>query len=569
MTIYDLSYDPRDPFYDIPGLPGAQWGIQIFTTRNLYGLDPTRVTITPEGEGFHLVCDGLSWGGQQQHAEGYVEAHLACQQGAWNWQISARHAEPLKVVKLMLRGLPEQALAQGWWQPTSAANDPRSGLIRTDFGAGHINEANEVWKTNRVRPLRWRYPWPEWLTPWACAGEADGASFACVSVHDPEIRAKRLYVHQPPYTHEQPIVELIFEEDAARWGSSIETPALRLRVCTTFAEVEADFEDHLAFLEGAYDLRPWETRPDVPDWMRNIRLVLNLHGQHWTGYVFNTFDRMAEAVRLVAQHIPGEQVLAYIPGWEGRYYYAYPHYRPSPDLGGDAAFRRLLAVARDLGVKVMPMFGMHGANIQVYPDWERSAFYSRTRSYVKLVNCPDWDTDRAGEEDQVFLNPGEPTYRQHLLEQVSAVVRDYDVPGVFLDTSACWFNDPNFNLYEGYRLLVSELHRRHPGLLIAGEGWWDGLLAVLPVNQSWLGVNRKYRFPQLLTRYARALGHLAEGAPWPVSTGVHERGFTYTPMPDPTPGHIRALGIVDDTLDTHREDIIQACRTAAACSHDG
>ena len=567
MTVYDLSYDPRDPFFDIPGLPGAQWGLQVFTTRNLYGLDPDRVQITVEGGDVHLLCDGLSWGGQQHRAEGRVEAHLSCQDGAWSWRISARHAEPLKVVKLMLRGLPEEALSQGWWQPTSAVGDPQA--LRTDFGAEHINAANEVCRTSRLKPLRWRYPWPEWLTPWACAGEVDSSTFVCVSVRDPEVRAKRLYVHQPPYNDGQPVVELIFEEDAARWRGAIETPALRLCVCKTFTDVEADFEKHLAFLEAAYGLLPWETRPDVPDWMRNIRLVLNLHGQHWTGYVFNTFDRMAEAVRLVAQHIPGDQVLAYIPGWEGRYYYAYPNYRPGPDLGGEAAFRRLLATARELGVKVMPMFGMHGTNVQVYPDWERSAFRSRTNSYVKLVNCPDWDTDRTGEEDQVFLNPGEPTFRNHLLEQVSAVVRDYDVPGVFLDTSACWFNDPRFNLFEGYRLLVDELHRRHPDLLIAGEGWWDGLLGVLPVNQSWLGVNRQYRLPQLMTRYARALGHLAEGAPGPASTGVHERGFTYSPMPAPTPGHIRALGIVDDTLEKYREELIASCHNAAEARHDG
>lgn len=569
MTIYDLSYDPCDPFYDIPGLPGAQWGIQVFTTRNLYGLNPAHVMITPEGDGFHLECNGLSWGGQQHHTEGYVEAHLSREGDAWNWRISARHNEPVKVIKLMLRGLPMAALSQGWWQPTSDTTTPESPPDKADFGARHINEANEVWKTSPLRPLRWRYPWPEWLTPWACAGEADSAAFVCVSFRDPEVRAKRLYVHQPPYNNRQPVVELIFEEDAARWDHQIETPAMRLRVCTTFTEVEADFEDHLAFLENAYGLQPWETRPDVPDWMRNIRMVLNLHGQHWTGYVFNTYDRMIQALQLVAEHIPGEQVLAYIPGWEGRYYYAYPNYQPGPDLGGPAGFARLMAVARELGVRVMPMFGMHGANIQVYPDWARSVFRSRTDSYVKLVNCPDWDTDRAGEEDQVFLNPGEPTFRHHLLEQVSAVVRDYEVPGVFLDTSACWFNDPHFNLYHGYRLLVAELHQRHPDLLIAGEGWWDALLAVLPVNQSWLGVNRQYRFPQLLTRYGRALGHLAEGAPGPVSTGVHERGFTYSPRPDPSHGHIPALGIVDDTLDNYREEIISVCRAAAKRSNGG
>lgn len=547
---YDLSFDPRDPLYDIPGLPGARWGIQIFTVNNLYGLDPEKVTITAEGDGLRLVCEGLSWAGQQQRAAGRVEAQLTrAADGAWTWQIQAQHAEPLKVVKLMLWGLPDTALSQGWWQAASPV--------------GHV-----VTPT-LTEPLRWRYPWPDWLSAWAYAGQTDGAPQVCVSIRDPEVRAKRLYVHRPPYANGQPVVELIFEEDATRWGDRIATPPMRLRICDSAAAVEADFEAHLAFMEQTFGLQHWETRPDVPDWMRSIRLVLNLHGQHWTGYVFNTFDQMADAIRFVTQHIPGEQVLAYIPGWEGRYYYAYPWYRPGEAMGGDAGFRRLCAAAKELGVYLMPMFGMHGTNIQVYPDWERSVFRSRTNSYVKLVNFPDWDTDRFGEDDQVFLNPGEPTFRQHLLEQVSAVIRDYQVPGVFLDTSACWFNDPRYNLYEGYRLLISELHQRHPDVLIAGEGWWDALLAILPVNQSWLPLNHHYRFPQLLTRYSRALGHLREGAPGPVSTGVHERGFTYQPMPTPTPGHIRSLGIVDDTLEKYKDEVIQACQAALQDGNTG
>lgn len=542
MEIYDLSFDPRDPLYEVPGLPGVRWGLQIFTTRNLYGLDPDKTSVTTDGSGVHLVSEGLSWAGQQQHSAGRVEAHVTQEGGAWVWRVQAQHAEPLKVVKLMLWGLPEAALAQGWWQA--------------------VSPKDEVYRPTATLPLRLRYPWPEWLTPWACAGQTDGSPFACVSMRDPEVRAKRLYVHLPPYADGKPVVELNFEEDATQWGEQITTPEMRLRICSSKAEVDADFEDHLAYVSQAYGIQPWESRPDVPGWMRDIRLVLNLHGQHWTGYVFNTFDQMAEALRLVTQQVSGKHILAYIPGWEGRYYYAYPWYRPGEAMGGDAAFRRLVSTAQELGVCLMPMFGMHGANTQVYPDWERSAFRSRTNSYVKLVNFPDWDTDRFGEDDQVFLNPGEPTFRQHLLEQVSAVVRDYGVPGVFLDTSACWFNDPNHNQYEGYRLLLAELRQRHPDLLIAGEGWWDALLGILPVNQSWLGVDRQFRYPQILSRYARALGHLREGAPGPVSTGVHERGFIYQPMPRPSAGHIPSFGIVDDTLTKYRDDLIQLCVAA-------
>ncbi|MCK6579205.1 MAG: hypothetical protein L6Q98_13995 [Anaerolineae bacterium] len=540
MEIYDLSYDPRDPLYDLPDMPGVRWGVQVFTTRNLYQLDPAQVSLTDGG--MTLAAGGLSWAGQQQRSPGEVIVHISRDGDAYLWRIQARHAEPIKAVKLMLWGLPISAFEQGWWQPTSTAARTAIPTLTT--------------------PVRWNYPWREWLTPWACAGEQDGSPLICVSFRDREVRAKRLYTHLPPYADGQPVLELIFEEDARRWDGSIATCEMRLRVTDRLADVDADFAAHLAFVQDAYGLQPWETRPDVPDWMRDIRLVLNLHGQHWTGYVFNTFDQMAQTLRTLTQHVPGRNILAYLPGFEGRYYYAYPHYRPGEALGGDAAFRRLVAEADRLEVKLMPMFGMHGANVQVYPDYERSAFRSRTNSYLTLVNFPDWDTDRFGEDDQVFLNPGEPTFRQHLMEQVSGIVRDYGVSGVFLDTSACWFNDPRHNLYEGYQKLIAALHERHPGLLVAGEGWFDALLAVLPVNQSWLGVDRHFKYPQILARYGRALGHLAEGAPGPVSTGVHERGFTYRVAGPVTPGHIASVGIADDTMTRYVDEVIAACRAA-------
>lgn len=554
MYVNDLSFDPHDPLFDVPSIPGAQWGIQVFTVSNMYQLPPENVRVEQQGNGLKLICDGLSWAGQQQYSAGQVEVQVKVEKGAVVWQVQASHAEPIKNIKLLLHGLPQKALDKGWWQPTSRQDDYARPLGYDR--AGQWDNAN----IRGARPVHWNYPWREWLTPWSCAGDAEEA--VCISIRDPEVRAKRLYVFHPPYANGE-VVEVICEEDAPRWGQHFTAPPISVHVCHSQSEIDADFAAHQTFLEQAYQLQPWETRSDVPSWMRDIRLVLTLHGMHWTGYAFNTYDRMADALRFVTRHIPGQQVLVYLPGWEGRYYYAYPHYQPAEELGGAEGFKRLVKTAHELGTYIMPMFGMHGANIQVYPDWQRSVFRSRTDSYVTLVNCPDWDNDRSGEDDQVFLNPGEPTFRQHLIEQVSNVVKTYGVDGVFLDTSACWFNDPRHNLFEGYRLLTNELHRRHPNVLVAGEGWYDALLAVLPVNQSWLGIDRHYRYPQLLAKYGRALGHLANGTPGPGSTGVHEGGFYPINDKATTPGHIRSLGIADDTLEKYREDVIRICRQAA------
>ena len=106
-----------------------------------------------------------------------------------------------------------------------------------------------------------------------------------------------------------------------------------------------------------------------------------------------------------------------------------------------------------------------------------------TNRYVELLNRPDWDSDRIGEGDQVFLNPGEPGFRNHLVRSILALVRDFGIDAAFLDTLGYWFNDPRFPLLNGYRQLAAELHHQAPHLVLATEGWWDALMAIFPLCQ--------------------------------------------------------------------------------------
>lgn len=553
----DLSYDPRDPRCAVAGLPGVELAVQVFTVDNVYGLDPAAVRVEElEGGAARIVASGLSWAGQQQRSAGAVAVTMRPDPdvvGACTISVAARHADPIKSVKLVFRGLPAAALDGGWWQATSPP-----GVTRP---VGPFN------------PLLWRYPWPaddpwpEWETPWAAAGREGGASAVTLAVRDAEVRPVRLFAHCPPWAGGATVVEVVCEQDARRWGEELQTPPVRVRVIDhddATAVALTDLADHVDWVAAAKGLVDWESRADVPEWMRGIRLVVTLHGCHWTGYTFNTFDGMADALATITQWIPGDEVLAYLPGWEGRYYHDYPWYRPGSLLGGAEGFARLVQRAHALGVRVMPMFGIHGVNVRQYPQWELSVLRTRSGRMPALVNKPDWDGDRAGEDDQVFCNPAEPAFHEHLLEQVSAVVAELGVDGVFLDTSACWFNDPRWNLVEGYRSLAEALRGRHPGLLVAGEGWFDALLGIFPVNQSWHGVDRRFRAPELLARFGRALGHLSTGAPGSGSTGVHEGGFGLPgDVVDPAPGHLPVVGIVDDTLDRFADVVERICRAAA------
>lgn len=538
MYINNLSFDPAHLWFDVPGLPGAEWAIEVFTTENVYGLDPAKT----EFDGGWLGAAGLQRLGGQQQASGSVtvECRIAAE-GATTWAVAASAAEPIKAVKLLLRKLPTALTERGWWTPTTPAGTSL--------------------RSSATTPLLLTYPWSgsseSWQTPWICAGEGPALTLA---VRDDRVRAKRFYVYRPHWS-ESEIVEVVCDAAAAERVTSFETPEIRLMLCADDSEIKREFDVHLAWLESAFGLTRWEERRDVPAWADELDLVVTLHGQHWTGFVFNTFDQMAAVLESICEEVSGERVLAYLPGWEGRYYWQYPSYSPGADLGGADGFARLVERARSLGVHLMPMLGANGANVNRYADWATAAFRSPSNRYVELVNRPDWDSDRSGEDDQVFLNLGEPGFRLHLADQVTSIVEQFGVEGIFLDTSACWFDDPRYDVFSGYRELVGEIRRRHAELLVCGEGWYDALLGVFPMNQTWIDMAASPRLDDLPVRYSRVLGHLKDGAPGTGSTGVHEGGTNPLAAPLRRNGFVPALPVVDDTFTAHREAALAFCRS--------
>jgi hypothetical protein len=282
---------------------------------------------------------------------------------------------------------------------------------------------------------------------------------------------------------------------------------------------------------------------------------------HWSGYTFNTYSDALAILDWVCERIDGRRVLAFLPGWEGRYYWQYGDYRPERALGGRDGFGKLCEGARRLGVALMPMFGANCVNSRTrgFRRWGAPSVLHSASGMEFQGNRPDWDGSRAHDPGwQVWLNPGAPLWRERLVEQVSNLVAEYRLPAVFLDTQHIWDNDPRYPVYEGLVALRDELKGRFPDLLIAGEGWYDGLGAVTPVSQ----VGAPVQWQQAFSRYCRTFAHLMWGDPGRGSSGVHEAGQTgFGLVPDaryswPT------VTIVDGTLKTAPEKVEQVIEQA-------
>lgn len=513
------SFDLRDPCFEAFGLCCS---IQLVTLENLYGLDPNGTRVEGNGDTIEVHASGLTWAGGQQWSPGEALIRFSSD-GDRRVRVTmrARVPEPIRCVKLLLRDLDEPA------------DIPEHGRL-------------------------WSYP-KQIPAPLIC--ERFGDETIGVRAEDPRVREKRFAGYRERFGEHagRGVLELIHEEAAPDFSTSIESPPFVIGRGAALADLEAE---HTAFLEGAHGLAPWAERRDVPAWARELRLVVALHGMHWSGRTFLTYSEMLATLRFVAERIDGRQVLAYLPGWEGRYYWQYGDYRPEPRLGGEAGFAELCDGARELGVHVMPMFGANCANAELprFRELDPAVHMKSATGSRFHGNLPDWDLSRAHDTGwQVWLNPGHPWWRDQLAGQIEALARRFGFDAAFLDTTEIWINDADHGVFEGLRALAERLRSSLPGILLAGEYDYDALLAVFPLFQRawWTPA------PAWTTPYVRRFGHLCEGEP-EGRTGVHELGVYSGEPVLPGDGLLATLAFQDDTLERSRdavERLIAAART--------
>lgn len=524
--MHRLSFEFGDRFSEVGGFKLA---FRVYTLYNVYG-----PLTEPRWLGGRLVLEAseYTWAGGQKRVKGRFRAEISEVPAGIEVSVEAEHHEPIKAVAVIL-------------------SDLEDGLILdSDWTFRELGEAVAVYS----------YPWP-WLSeskyipaPFYLIKHGDGSYTYAVSM-DREVRPKRFRVVREGRALR---LFLVHEEDARRVGRRIEVPPWRIGRTRDPKEV---VDTRVRLMEREWGLKRWEERDDVPEWARNVCLVLNIHFKHWTGYVFNTYESALRAVRWVCERIPGRHVLAFLAGWDGRYYYDYPSLEPDPDMGGDEGFRELVEGIHELGAHVVPMtcpvaVGFTHAKRLGFEEAVVVDKYGN-RLYENWV---DWDGD--GERDNIWypVNVGHPAVRRYLLERIRRLVNRYGVDGIFFDISFFYENDPRYSVFEGLTSLIRELHQAYPGrLLVMGECWYDALLPYIPLTHAHTMLPKNWNYFYL--KYARMAYHLSWPAPGG-STGVHEMGYGEFRVPSPDEEVIPTLTIVDDTIPGHSREAEEVIRAA-------
>lgn len=485
--MYTIGYDFNDTIIQVDEL---RFSVRLFTERNAYAPDPNKIEIERNGSSARLIAKGLSWAGNQEQAEGEMELHVSMlEDGSYMVRASGKHTNEIcKSMLVQVYGI---------------------NVTSIEFDQERISG----FTTNRDIKVK-RYP-HEMKMPLIFIEDRHEQTWFALS-KDSQLQAKAFASHYDPYTETQ-VLDLSHEADKRYRTNELIMPEWHVGRCTDKNSV---IKERCDDLEKHFNLVPFEKREDTPEWLKDIKLVTILHGEHWTGHVFNTFSDMERTLEWIAERMEGHQVLAFLPGWDGRYYYNYPEYQPSERMGGEAGMKSLVEKARNLGIKVVPMLGANNANIEIMNELGLgNAVIKDAWELEKRCDWVDWDYDLFTENNAMLANMGHPGYRKHMLERSEYLMKQFHVDGLFLDITIWWENDPDYSPYEGLIQWAKEMKSKYPDMLLFGENSYDALWGVFSLfHEKGHPAGHGYA----LYRYALQTHYLAYPAPGMGSGGIHE-----------------------------------------------
>ena len=531
--LHNWCFKDKNPIFEFLGL---KFSVQIFTDTNRYDLDDSKCVVSTQDDTFKVECSGLQWAGGQVDANGSCLVLVNKTLDGFSFNVKVRKEEYVKRVKVLLY------------------DQPLGEVVARRRYNGTINETGTIY----------RYPngWDDLFTPLISIKNNDGVYY--YRSLDDVVRPKTFMVKKVGDTS---IVEMIFEEDARNPKYELEVPIWEIGKCQF---VEDIFEKQRELIEKNYNLKTWENRDDVPEWARQISLVLSIHAMHWSGYIFNNYQDIIDKLEWFAQYIEPKRVLVYIPGFDGRYYYKYPDYTPDDRLGGEEGLTKLIDRAHKLGYHVMPMFMINGASpkSEGFDTWGIPSMYRSSNGYLRGVGSCDWDTSRSYELGcGVAVNPGAPLWQDYFVKEACHQIERYNFDAIFLDLAAIYVNDPLHSTHEGAVNIINRIHEKFPQLLISTEGWYDALSTVFPFSQCAGNAGGEYGemiyhdtpYARIFDEYNRCFGHLCLGDLAGGKNGVFESGYNYSEQVLPVrKGIVPTLTILDDTITLAKDKIIKA-----------
>lgn len=490
-----IGYDFKDPYIDFQGL---KFAIRLSTDNNIYCPNPGQMNIKKLSENeVVLHSNSLSSAGGQLISGGSIELKLSLTADN-RISISAKGSHPSEISKTIL------VIIKGIKVESMVSEQPQAKGV-------------QVFKDKKG--IRVSYPSRAATMPLVFF-TTPNREWHVIS-KDRKIRKKGFACLYDHLTNE-PVILLSHDADMRKISTDIKAPQWVLGNDRPRIEV---VKERCVDLEEYFSLTSFNKKHKIhKDWIDNLKVVTFLHGTHWTGYIYNTYDQMGEQLEWISQMLDGKQILVFLPAWDGRYYVNYPEHEPERRMGGSDGLKRLVKKAHQLGMKIVLMLG--GPNLSTFEFLKKNdmmgAGLKTPSGHEELQNWLDWNTDLKIETMGLIMNFGHPKYLDYMIYKTSELFDIYGIDGVFLDGTLRWQNSPDYSPYEGLVKYTKEIRKKYPQKLIMGEDGYDavyGLFDLFHTSGGPLGLEN------YLLRYTRQFYYLA----YPSengSAGIHEIGWS-------------------------------------------
>ncbi len=517
----------------------------ILTTDNVY--EPSRFQVQIDGKSTHFCSSDLTYGDGSGSTHGELEVVFSLTHRGFSWHASASAPELIKGIKVAIEPLPLGKLMIPLGHTVNLQpGEPGRAFV---FPGGYYPKRHT--SGTGVTPVAG--PLPIWAAQFALLRAADQTLYLHGEQYPPHV--KKLWIYR---TDDHQILHLYDEALGCQRDKAFTTTNWHLE---TVADWRSAVDEYAAWMAAAYGMRALAERSDVQPWLKELGLVVLLHGIGTNNHVGYTFDEMAEHLTRLAERFPPQHILVKILGFEGRIDNTWPDNTPDERLGGIPGFEHLTAVCKRLGIHFMPHLNVWGASY-ANPVTESLLPYR----ILDLEGRPvTWSFDRDGDEidEEIFayISPDAPEWRQVMQEKIAEIVHR-GVDAVFLDQVGTYVNDLRYNHFRGLQALFAELRTAMPGIQFVGEGPTTELSASLcPLLAGVSGSeddDQMELYLRLFGRFIRQHNHSASlppeyyGGVWSASTirGWSEERFTQQQKMA-----IRAQGIATLNLTDHRIDL--------------
>jgi hypothetical protein len=520
-----IGYDFKDPYVEFEGL---KFAVRLSTEDNIYCPSNAQLEVSRSGEQKIVInCNTLSAAGGQLISEGNIQLTLEdLGNSRISIQASGSHpTEKCKTVLVLIKGINVKKMVSEY-PVAKGVKDYTNNNIRVSYPSRAATMPLVFFQT----------PEKEWF----------------VFSKDRQIRRKG-FACSYDHLSKEPVILISHDEDARNMSGIIDSPEWILGSGQTRLNVVKERCDDL---ENYFDMAPYTDKVGSAS-IDKIKLAVFFHGIHFTGHMFNTFKQMEDQLRWVCKSVEGENVMAFLPAWDGRYYNTYPEHEPDQRMGGAQGLKDFVEAAHDLGVKVVLMLG--GPNLATFKFLEENnmmdAALLKSDGFPQIQDWLDWNIDLTIETMGMIMNFGNPKYNQYMIDKTAELFDEYSVDGVFLDGTLRWENSPDYSTYEGLVKYTTELRKRYPDKWLMGEDGYDvvyGLFDMFHTSGGPLGLEN------FLLRYTRQFYYLSYPAE-NGSSGVHEIGWSVgSPTitnadPDYT---IPSLSLIYGDIDKYEDSIL-------------